>query len=184
MLSTFIYISCDERFPFFDHDHEGTNNNLVKKYPGDLAVEWMKLQMELSRTTPGFNGGLATRAFAYSGLSLYESIVEGMPGYNSVASFMIGWKVQPQTKSKVIHFPASANAAMALIIKKLIPSASAAAVEKVDSLEAVFNLKFSNNAPATLLEKSVEYGRKIATTIFEWSETDGFAEAIEKKVHT
>ena len=179
VLSMFVSISCDDRFPF-DPDHEGLNNKLVKKYPGDLAVEWMKLQMELSRTTPGFNGGLATRAFAYSGLSLYESIVEGMHGYNSVVSFMIGSKVQPHIKSKVIHFPASANAAMALIIKKLIPSASAEAVAKIDSLEAAFNWKFGNDASASMLEKSAEYGREIASTIFEWSEADGFAEAIAK----
>ena len=175
-VSLFIYTSCDDNLPY-DSSYEGPKH--VNKYSGDLAVKWMKLQMTISRTTPGFNPGLATRAFAYSGLSLYESIVEGMPGYKSVASSMIGVKVPPHNSS-FIFFPASANAAMASIIKKLIPTASPASIAKIDSLEAAFNSQFSNEAPAHQLEKSVEYGRKIATVIFDWSKTDGAAEAAAK----
>src|SRR6188508_3251950 len=121
VITMFCYIGCDEKDPF----HEGNYHKPVKKYSGELAVKWMKLQMTISRTTPGFNVGLATRAFGYSGLSLYESVVEGMPGYKSVASAMIGVNVPPHTSS-FIFYPASANAAMALIIKSLIPTASAA----------------------------------------------------------
>ena len=178
LLSTLFYISCDDRHPY-GPGYEGTSHKPLKKYSGDLAVKWMKLQMTISRTTPGFNPGLAARAFAYSGLSLYESIVEGMPGYKSVASSMIGVKVPPHNSS-FIFFPASANAAMASIIKNLIPTASAASIAKIDSLEAAFNSEFSNEAPAHQLEKSVEYGRKIATVIFEWAKTDGAAEAAAK----
>jgi hypothetical protein len=83
-------------------------------------------------------------------------------------------------KSKEIHFQESANAAMASIIKHLIPSASLAATKKIDSLEAAFYSKFCNEAPAWVLANSAEYGRTIATTIFQWSETDGFAEAVAK----
>ena len=122
---------------------------------------------------------MAIRAFAYSGLSLYESVVEGMPGYKSVASSMIGIKVPPHNSS-FIFFPASANAAMASIIKNLIPTASAVSIAKIDSLEAAFNSQFSNEAPAHQLEKSVEYGRKIATVIFDSAKTDGAAEAAAK----
>ncbi len=173
----FIYIGCDDHMPY-DPSYEGINH--IKKYPGDLAVKWIRLQMSISRTTPGFNPGLATRAFAYSGLSLYESVVEGMPGYKSVASYLIGSPVQPPKGDPGIYFPSSANAAMASIIKSFIPTASAASIARIDSLEAAFNEQFSHEAPAPTLEESVEYGRQIATTIFEWSKTDGFAEAAAK----
>jgi hypothetical protein len=175
LISMLFYTSCEDRYPW----HEGTNHKPLKKYSGDLAVKWMRLQMTISRTTPGFNPGLATRAFSYSGLSLYESVVGGMPGYKSVASAMIGIKVPPHNSS-FIYFPASANAAMASIIKNLIPAASAASLAKIDSLEAAFNSQFSNEAPANQLEKSAEYGRKIATIIFDWCKTDGAAEAAAK----
>ena len=73
LISMLFYTSCDDRFPW----HEGESHKPVKKYSGDLAVKWMKLQMTISRTTPGFNPGLATRAFAYSGLSLVRIYSRG-----------------------------------------------------------------------------------------------------------
>ena len=60
-ISLFIYTSCDDNLPY-DPSYEGPKH--VKKYSGDLAVEWAKLQLTISRTTPGFNPGLATRAVA------------------------------------------------------------------------------------------------------------------------
>jgi len=176
LLSMLVYVGCNDRDHF---DPEGGHHKPIKKYSGDLAVAWMKLQMSISRTTPGYNAGLATRAFAYSGLSLYESVVEGMPGYKSVASHMIGVKVPPH-KSSFIYFPASANAAMAFALKNFIPTASPAAVARIDSLESAFNLQFSKEASAKILEKSAEYGRTVASVIFEWAKTDGAAEAAAK----
>jgi hypothetical protein len=69
---------------------------------------------------------------------------------------------------------------MAAIIKSFIPTASAASVAKIDSLESAFSTEFSQEMPADLLTKSVEYGKKIATSIFEWSKSDGFTEAAAK----
>jgi hypothetical protein len=178
LVGTLIYSSCDEQSSF-NSSSDGAKPvkaSHIKKYPGDLAVSWMKLQMAITRVTPGFN---AARAFAYSGLTLYESLVEGMPGYKSVASYMMGSTVQPSV-SRSIYFPASANAAMALILKDLIPTASAASLAKIDSLESVFNIQFGQEAPNADLEASIHYGRSIASSIFEWCKTDGAAEAAAK----
>ena len=178
VITMFIYVGCDDHSPY-DPSHEGPNHHHIKKYPGDLAVKWAKLQMTISRTTPGFGPG-ATRAFAYSGLTLYESVVEGIPGHKSVASNLIGTKVQPPKQHPFHFYPASANAAMAQTLKSFIPTASPASMATIDSLEAAFNEEFSQQVPAELLNKSIEYGKKIAATIFEWSKSDGFVEAAAK----
>ena len=177
IISLFLYTSCDDHMPY-DPSYEGIKH--IKKYPGDLAVKWMRLQMSIGRATAGFNPGLQTRAFAYSGLALYESVEEGMPGYKSVASYMIGSKVQPNKPNHWLHFPASANAALASILKSFISTATPASIARIDSLEAAFNLQFAGEAPQHVMEKSVDYGRTIAATIFEWSKSDGFAEAMAK----
>ena len=179
IVTMFTYIGCNEHSPF-DPSGEGTHHPHIKKYPGDLAVKWARLQMAIGRSTPGFNPGLATRAFAYSGLTLYESVVEGVPGYKSVASQLIGTPVQPPNQQQSLFFPASANAAMASIIKSLIPSASIANVARIDSLEAAFNLQFSQEVSTDMLNVSVGYGKTIATTIFDWSKSDGWTEANAK----
>lgn len=166
-----LYASCENSV------HPVSGPFQPKKYPADLAVEWNKLQMKISRTTAGYGPGPATRAFAYSGLTFYEALVGGMPGYRSVASFMTGTGMPGQNGA--IHWPASANAAMASIVKDLIPTASDASKARIDSLEQVFNTLFGQEKHVTpeILQNSIDFGRSVADVIFEWSKSDGFAEA-------
>ena len=182
VISMLFYISCDDRNPYGPW-HEGANHKPLKKYSGDLAVKWMNLQMTISRTTPGFNPSMAIRAFAYSGLSLYESVVEGMPGYKSVASSMIGIKVPPHNSS-FIFFPASANAAMASIIKNLIPTASAVSIAKIDSLEAAFNSQFSNEAPANQLKSLLNTEEKLPKLFLTGPKQMALPKRRQRTVHT
>ena len=57
----------------------------TKQYDADVATAWYSLLANLSRNTFYFNPQSA-RIFAYSGLTLYESAVPGMPSYQSIFS--------------------------------------------------------------------------------------------------
>src|SRR5918995_4529913 len=48
-----------------------------KDHPADVATEWMKLNMRLTMTTPGFNSIVSGRSFGYAGLTLYQSVAAG-----------------------------------------------------------------------------------------------------------
>ena len=177
---TFFYTSCNDVNEIAPLPENASGAFIPKHYPSDLAGEWNKLQMHLSRTTPGFGVQFAGRAFAYSGLTLYESIVEGMPGYQSVASFLIGSDITSRTGIPAIYWPASANAAMASILRDMIPNATADGKAQIDALEASFQSQFRLEAPSFNLQPSIDYGRRVAASIFEWSKSDGFAEALAK----
>lgn len=77
-----IFLTCFfngcEDFPHIP-DGEVNKLNLTRKYPSDVAIKWINLQQKLIKTTPGFDPLVASRSFAYSGLTLYESVVKGMP---------------------------------------------------------------------------------------------------------
>lgn len=174
----FVVGGCDLEPPVNPNvEHQAAG--LLKKYPGDLAVKWNKLQLQISRVTPGFNTGLAVRAFAYSGLTLYESMVEAIPWQRSVASKLIGEDIN-RHNCKFIHWAASGNAAMAYAVKNLIPTASAASKARIDSLENAFADEFKTEVPQNDFDNSVAYGRGIAQKIVDWSKTDGVAEAAAK----
>jgi hypothetical protein len=175
-LLTFIIVSCDDAPPVNPNaEHAGLTP--IKKYSGDLAVKWNQLEMKITRATAGFNG---SRVFAYSGLTLYESIVEGIPGYQSVASGLIGNDITSHPEFPVIYWPASGNAAMAESLRSFISMASAANLAKIDSLEQVFNDQYKKEAPPIVLKNSIAYGKRVAKSIFDWSKSDGFAEAAAK----
>ena len=175
---TFTLGGCDyESSVNPNAEHSGLE---IKKYSGDLAVKWNRLQMSISRTTPGFSIGAATRVYAYSGLTLYESVVKGIAGHRSVASKMIGQDITHRPDCPIVFWPASANAAMAAALRSFIPTANAANMARIDSLEQAFNEEFNKQVPQKVLDNSIDYGKRIAEQIFEWSRSDGFAEAIAK----
>ena len=176
MFSVFFIASCDPGI--FDGPRgEDIPANQTRKYPADVAVQWTNLQQHLIKTTPGFDPLVASRSFGYSGLTLYESVVKGMPGYRSIVSQRMGKEINAVPKPQSIYWPASANAAMAQILKNLFANTSVANMDKIDSLESAFHLQFQNEVPIAWVIQSADYGKEIATHIFEWSKTDGGHEA-------
>jgi hypothetical protein len=173
---TCFFTSCEELSPR-PSNGDVSSENLVKKYPADVAFKWINLQQRLVKKTPGFDPLVTSRSYAYSGLTLYESIIKGMPGYNSVASPLIGTDINTLPKHQVIHWAASANGAMAFILKNLFANTSDANKVTIDSLESVLNSQYQSEASAQIVSESADYGKSIANSIFEWSKTDGGHEA-------
>ena len=148
-----------------------------KSYPADVANDWMQLHIKLTRTTTGYNSVVSDRSFGYAGITLYESIVPGVPGGRSLLA-QIGGSPVPASKSHdQYYWPASLNAAMALLTKQFFESTSAANMATIDSLEAAYKAKFQNKADANKISNAEDYGRQVASAIFEWSKTDGGHEA-------
>lgn len=177
VIVAFIFGGCDyEPSVNPNAEHSGLG---IKKYSGDLAVKWNRLQMSINRAM-GIAPGTATRVFAYSGLTLYESVVKGIPGYHSVASELIGQDITYRPDFPIVYWPASGNAAMATALRSFIPTVNAASKARIDSIEQAFNEEFKNEVPQKVLDNSIDYGKRIAEQIFEWSKSDGYVEALAK----
>jgi hypothetical protein len=165
--------------PFFTsagcNKESSTNANA---YPPDVAIAWMNLQLRLTKGTSGFNSVVSNRSYAYAGLTLYESIAPGIPGHQSIASQLNGSLILPKPDgSKKYFWPASANAALASISRKLFGNTPAHLLAAIDSLEADFNQKFQTQTTAEEIQRTGNYGKQIASAIFEWSKSDGAHEA-------
>lgn len=165
-----LFISCER------NELPGTP---AQKYRPDVAIAWIKMQQRLFvETPPGLLPHVAGRTYAYTGLTLYESIVPGMRGYQSIASQLNGKLLLPDIqKGNKYHWPASANSAAAFMLKNLLPHSTPALLNAVDSLEADFHTRFQTDADAETLQRSVDFGKQVAAAIFEWSKTDGGHEA-------
>jgi hypothetical protein len=147
---------------------------MVNEYPADVAIAWIKMQQKLFVGTPGLLPHVTGRAYAYTGLTLYESLAPGMPGHQSIAGQLNGELLLPAfEQGQEYHWPASANSAAAFILKNLLPHTNPKLLGMVDSLEAVFYEKFQFEADAQVLQRSADFGRQIANAIFDWSKTDG-----------
>lgn len=143
-------------------------------YPADMATDWFELQLKLVKETPGFSPPVASRAFGYAGLTLYETAVGGMPEHNSLVGQLNGLGTLPQPNpDQTIHWAAAANSALATILHLLYPTATAENLAAIDTQEQRYTEIYEAEAGPTVLTQSVAYGQAVAEAIYEWSRSDG-----------
>ena len=149
----------------------------VGRYPSDVANAWMQMLIRLTLSTPGYNSVVSDRSFGYAGITMYESLVPGMPGFRSLMSQIGGDAIAANLSPGLYYWPASVNASMAMLTKNFFENTSPANMASIDSLEAAYTTKFQNEADAEKIQNAVEYGHRVATAIFAWSATDGAHQA-------
>ncbi|HEU5164247.1 MAG TPA: vanadium-dependent haloperoxidase [Chitinophagaceae bacterium] len=148
--------------------------NQTKEYSSEVVLKWMDMQLRVIRTTAGMPPPTNSRLFAYSGIALYESVVPGMPAYQSLSGQLTDMPDLPQTSPGfAYHWAASANAALALMTKEFFPTTSFANKASIDSLENALNDVYKTQVNAETFNRSTTFGKAVAQLVFDWSETDG-----------
>ena len=182
-MSTILFVIGIIFFVFPGWKQNYFSETTANKYPADLAIAWIKMQQKLFVGTPGLLPHVTARTYAYFGLTMYESIAPGMPGYQSIAAQLNGALTLPVIqRGQQFHCAASANAGLAHMLRNLLPHASPQLLKSVDSLEADFYTRFQTDGDAEALQRSADYGKQIAAAIFEWSKTDGGHEGYKNPI--
>jgi len=149
----------------------------TKKFSSEAAIKWQDMQLRILRLPVGVNpyGLNGVRNFAYCGIALYESVVPGMPAYQSLYGQLNGMPEMPDTKpGKAYHWPTSANAALAYMNKHFYTAANTPAYQTpMDSLENALNTAYQAEVDPETFQRSQDFGRTIAQRVFTWSTTDG-----------
>ena len=144
------------------------------QYPSGVAVAWFDLVLKLVKETPGFTPPVASRALGYLGVTLYETVRPGMPGYESLVGQLNDLDRLPKVGVMArYHWPSAANAALAELTRSLFPTAAAENLAAVDALEADFAKDFRTYVDGETYWRSVTWGRSMADAIFAWSKDDG-----------
>jgi hypothetical protein len=148
-----------------------------KRLPEDfeLATAWADLTNYITKNTPANTPTFASRCFGYIGLTMYESVVNGYPEFQSVAPQVNGLGNLPlPEKALAYNWQLALNAGQAEILRNIYIQTSDKNKTKIDSLEDHFeNLFKMVNHDDSVAGRSILYGKKIAQLIFEWSKTDG-----------
>lgn len=142
-------------------------------YDAGVALAWFDFSLDLVRTTAGFSPPVASRAFAYLGVTLYESLVPGIPGYRSLRSQFSGLNTPEILKKKSrLHWPTTANAAMAAAARGLFANTSASNHVAINDLESSIRIGL-NSVPTVTTADSILLGREVAAAVLNWAKTDG-----------
>ena len=157
----------------------------ANKFSADVASTWVEMQLKLTKETSGYTPPVAARACALGGLTMYESVVNGLPNNQSWAGQLAILSTLPKTEmGKDYNWALSANAAEATMMRALYAEVSRpqAITNKrvIDSVEVVLKNANKVGVAQDIIDRSEKYGQNIADAIFEWSKTDGGHEGYKR----
>ncbi len=149
------------------------------QFAGDVTHQWYDLSLKLTQKTSGFAPPVAARAFGYTGVALYESVVAGMPDHGSLSGQLNGLQIinSAQPKEYEYNWALTANAAMAYMVKNLYANTTDELKAEITALEESQYNQYSAQSSEAVIDRSVNLGVSIAKQVFDWSKTDGGHEA-------
>lgn len=146
----------------------------ASRFGPEVPLAWFALVNRLAaseRLTPP----VASRVLGYGGVTLYEAVVGGMPGYRSLAGQINNVRFVPQALGR-LHWPTVANNAMGVLLKGLFETNSPAALSALDSLKEHFNAEFKTEISKELFLRSALHGKLVGVVILAQSRRDGYIE--------
>ena len=189
MITTiFVFVSCQknvENEPTQEEIATAANQNKdhghlqqTKTFSADVVIRWLNMQLDMLRVplAPGTGSQGADRALAYCGIATYEAVVPGMPAFQTLTNQLNGFPEMPSTEpGKAYHWAASANAALAEMNRRLFPTTSATNKTNIDNLENTLKAIYASEVDAATLQRSIAFGKEVATRVFAWAAADGSA---------
>ncbi len=168
----------EENIPFAKKAVPNGHLKQTKTFSSDVVVSWINMQLQMNKVPlpAGTAGQASERCQAYCGIALYESVVPGMPAYQTLTGQLTDFPEMPSTEpGKAYHWAASANAALAEMNKRLFPATAAANKTAMTNLENSYAVTFANQVDAATLQRSITFGKEVAARVFAWAATDGSA---------
>lgn len=176
-----VLISCQKNdTPVVQQNEELiTQKGKPTGYSSNVLDTWITLQLRLMRNATGIANHAFSRHFAYAGVAAYESIKFSMNGSNTQWSDrwngLTGLPVPEHARN--YYAPASVNAAMAAINRAMFPNANDADKAAIDALELAWKDEFLVDQQASIIDKSIEFGKAVASAVYSWAETDRYKNA-------
>ena len=144
------------------------------KFDAAIAKDWMVVIREIVKTE-GKNPPQASRIYGYTGVTLYESVVNGIPENQSLAGQLNGLTKLP-TFDGPVDYPAVANEALYNVCKEIFGAFKPINLTRLDSIYAINLTNRKSGNELTTIDNSVEYGKQIATAMLTWISADNFKE--------
>ena len=155
-----------------NRNQNSVNHTHTKRHSAEVATAWFNLLADITKNTP-YNPPQTARIFAYSGMTLYESVVPGMPSYQSMYKHLTGNAISVSSNNSY-YWPACANAALSRISSRLLANyPQNPNLTSIQELESNFNTSFRTAISEAQLQASIALGQQIADIIYDWSATDG-----------
>jgi hypothetical protein len=143
-------------------------NDLNAKF----VVEWMRLTYANVKAET-VNAPAASRVYAYAGITIYESVSQGLDGYVSLRNSIKSMPALPKKDADATYdWPTVANGALSTVIPYLLPSDTTTKdVAALSQKQAADRTKATSDK---VVQTSLDYGTTIGKVLIEWMQADGY----------
>jgi membrane-associated phospholipid phosphatase len=137
---------------------------------------WYQLVLELVRHTPTYSPPVASRSFAYLGVTAWEVVASGDDTLVSLAGQLNGLGAVPGRDPGAVYDEAVAmQAALAEAVRAHFSNTGPTGQRAVAMVGDQLAAAVSDGLPADVVDRSAAHGRAVAAHVLAWSATDGGA---------
>jgi hypothetical protein len=141
-----------------------------------IARNWTGLTLQLVRHTPTYTPPVASRSFAYLGVTLHEITAARSSKLRSLAGQLNGFKGVPQLDSSLTYDTAAiVEGALSSAVPKLFSNTGPSGQRAMDLTQKKVQKELESRVPKDVLARSLEYGASVAEAVYQWSLSDGGA---------
>ena len=138
-----------------------------------------KLVLDLVRHTATYSPPVASRAFAYLGVTGYEATASGRPDMLTLAGQLHDLNSLPKREPGAVYDEAlTLDAALSAAIRRFFDNTGPTGQRAMKAMDAKFSPSVEAGLPADVVERSEAYGRALAAAVSDWADGDGRNEIV------
>ncbi|MFA9232162.1 MAG: vanadium-dependent haloperoxidase [Microgenomates group bacterium] len=143
--------------------------------PQEVIQGWYALILELVRHTPTYSPPVASRSFAYLGVTSYEALIGGDNTLVPLAGQVNGLTAAPARGTDAYDDAIVLDAALAFASAQFFANTGPTGQHALARMTEVMGAKVSDGVDPMIVERSIAHGKAIGQHILDWSATDGGA---------
>ncbi len=146
----------------------------ARPVPQAVVQRWYRLILELVRHTPTYSPPVASRAFAYIGITAYEVVAGTGKDLRSFGGWLRDLTPLPAPVGAVDPGIAL-HAALSVAVQSLFSNTGPTGQRAMQAMVDKGALRQADGIVPDLVAQSVAYGKAVAGHILDWAQTDGGA---------
>ena len=141
-----------------------------------VLQDWYGLILNLVRHTATYSPPVASRAFAYLGVTVYEAVASGSSKLQSLSGQLNGLTEVTQRKAGVVYDEAAVlNGALAYAAQNFFSNTGPTGQRAMAATAVDIQKRVAAGVPHKTMKRSTAFGETIAKHILDWSMNDGGA---------
>ncbi len=144
--------------------------------PEVVLAKWYELILELVRHTPTYSPPVASRSFAYFGVTAYEAVASGADGMETLAGQLNALETLPRREVGAAYDEAVVlQAAMSASARNFFFNTGPTGQRALKAMDRKLSVEVAEGVAADVVARSEAYGQAVADHVLTWSASDGGA---------